>query len=618
MTADTLVGQQQPIARADHATLAQAFTRQVQIRGEHPALCFRVGGRYTSISWAQFGDAAARIAAYLYAEGVEEGGRVAIWSSNRPEWHIADAAIITSRACAVPIYLTLSPDQARYILDHSGTSVIFVEGERLLARVLEVRSELPELRRVVVLSGIDSPSPDGFVIPWQQALTRGQVVLGTDQAGEVTARCEAVRLDDVATLIYTSGTTGPPKAVQITHANVAAANAGLSTFITASAEDRVLSYLPLAHVAERLASEFRSYLYGNPTYFLDGLENLGDRLREVRPTLFFGVPRVWEKMRLRILNSIAELSPPRRRLARWAIEVGIRMGRCVDRGVAPSPGLARRHHWADRLVLRNIREQLGLDQARVLVCGAAPVAVEVLHFFRALSLTVHEAYGQTENCAVCCMNRPDLHRVGSVGPPVPSVEVRIADDGEILMRGPMLMPGYFRDEEATNAAIIDGWLHTGDVGWLDDQGILTITDRKKDIIITAGGKNISPANIEGALTTHALIGHAVVIGDRRPFVSALLTLDADQAPREVGATNTSLTELAASPVVAAQIRDHVRSVNSQLSGAEQVKRWLILPAEFRLGEELTPTLKVRRRVVAERYAAEINSLYSGGGTSVDD
>jgi long-chain acyl-CoA synthetase len=595
---------------APTTTLVREFRRQVSERGDRPALQVRAGGRWAPISWARFGEASRRAAAWLLEEGVAEHAHVAIWSSNRPEWHIADVAVLSARCRAVPVYLTLSAVQAAYVLDHSACEVAVVESPALLERLLSVRDRLPALRRVAVLDGVDTVSHDGFVISWEEALRRGQAALA-GRAAELDRRAAAVGSDDVATLIYTSGTTGPPKAVMLTHRNVIAAVIAVMSLVPAHDTDRVLSYLPLAHIAERLSSEFRQYVIGNATWFTS-VERLGEDLRDVRPSAFFGVPRVWEKMAARVRAELERQPARRRRLARWAIGVGERVA-CLREARRPVPGsLAAQHALADRLVLSRVRAALGLDQARLLASGAAPIAPEVLRFFLALGLEICEVYGQSESTGASTFTRPGQVRVGTVGPALPGVSLRLAEDGEILLRGDTVFPGYHRDAAATAAVLHDGWLSTGDIGQIDGDGCLRITDRKRDLIITAGGKNIAPSNIETALQNHRLVADAVVIGDRRPYVSALLTLDAAEAAalvREGGRDVTDLAALAADPAVAAEVARHVEAVNAQLSSPERVRRWTVLDRDFTVGEELTPTMKVRRAVVAERYAAEIEANY---------
>jgi long-chain acyl-CoA synthetase len=594
------------MTESEPITLVSGFRSQVEQRPNAPAMYFHtsISGveKYVAITWGEFAKAADRMAAFLLDQGIDEQQHVAIWGSNRPEWHIADMATLTLRCRPVPVYLTLSAKQAGYVLAHSESQVAFVEDETLLGRVLEVRAELPQLRRIVVMNYAQNSSHDDFVLSWAEALHRGEGLLESSREA-MAARAAAVDPQDVATLIYTSGTTGPPKAVLLTHANLAATMEALETFLDLGPEDRVLSYLPLAHIAERLVSEFRSYIYGNPVYFLDGIPNLGKRLAEVRPTQFFGVPRIWEKMAQTVRAKLAQSPFPRKQIAAWALKVGAQVAEHKQNGTAIPRSLAKRYARADRLVLSKIRAQVGLDQANILACGAAPIDIEVLRFYASIGLEICEVYGQTEGCGVTTINRPGHSRLGTVGTRLPGIEVEIAEDGEILARGGNVFAGYHKDPEATAETIVDGWLHTGDVGEFSDDGYLRITDRKKDLIITAGGKNISPSNIEGMIGRLDLVSHAVVIGDRRPFVSALITLDPEHESVVRGGDG-SVPE-----TVRAQVDAHMKVVNGQLSQVEQVKKWTILDNDFAIGEELTPTLKVKRKVVAEKYAGQIEALY---------
>jgi long-chain acyl-CoA synthetase len=594
----------------DPVTVTGWFLRQVRTRGDRPAMYARGREGWVATSWGELGASARSFAAFLISEGVGEAGHVAIWSTNRPEWHIADAAILLSRAVPVPVYTTFSPGQAGYVLQHSESRVAVAENAVVLERLLSVRDRIPGLRRAVVIEGLDKATPDGFALPWRDALERGASRLEV-AASEIDRRVSAIHLDDTATLIYTSGTTGLPKAVQLTHRNLVAAESALMATFPSGPDERVLSYLPLAHVVERLISEFLSYRLGNPVWFLDGLDNLGPRLREVRPTIFFGVPRVWEKMARRVEDEVAAIGGVQGPIARWGLRVAQTAERRAGAGRLPST-LSWQRAVADRFVLGKIRKRTGLDRARHLVSGAAPIAEETLRFFHAIGLPVVEGYGQSENTAIATMNPPARARVGTVGCASEGVEIRIADDGEVLMRGPTVFPGYFKDETATREVIDpEGWLHTGDLGALDEHGYLRITGRKKDLIITAGGKNIAPSGIEEQLEAHRLVGHAVCVGDRRPYIAALLTLDLEEAAAWAATRHVSAgpEALAGNDELRTEIANWVGTVNANLSRPEQVKRWVLLDHDFEVGRELTPTLKVKRPAVAELYAEEIEALY---------
>src|SRR5581483_7564381 len=483
---------------------------------------------------------------------------------------MADAGILAARVRPVPVYLTLSAEQAAYVLAHSESMVAFVEDAAVLDKLLSMRDRLPALRRVVVFTP-----------------------------------------DDVATLVYTSGTTGPPKAAMLTHHNVNAAVDSLTSVIPCSAEDRVLSYLPLAHIVERLNSEVRQYVFGNTLYFLPSADMLVDVLRDIRPTSFFGVPRVWEKMAAAVQHELDHTGGLRGRIGRWAVRTGSRHVSRLQRGASVGPLLGLELAVADRLVLGKLRAALGLDQVAMPISGAAPISPDVLFFFHSIGLEICEGYGMTENCATTTLNRMGAARIGTVGPPLPGVEVSINGDGEIVTRGATVFAGYYKDPTATAETVIDGWLHTGDIGDLSTDGYLRITDRKKELIITAGGKNISPSNIEMALKHHPLVSNAVVIGDRRPYVSALFTLNTAEAEAFAKSHAAEIGDVAVNdhPAIREELRKHVDAVNERLANVEKVKRWQVLRGDFTVGEELTPTFKVRRKVVDQRYAEQIERNY---------
>jgi len=570
------------------ATIVQNFARQVATRPGAPAMYFLAGERYTPISWSEFADGVRRLVSYLIGEGVAEQEHVAIWSANRPEWHLADVAILSARCRPVPVYLTLSADQARYVLGHSETRVVFVENEVLCGHVLQVRQELPTLKRVVVISGEVSDTHDGFVMSWQDALSRGADALAASTA-EADRRAASVTLDDVATLIYTSGTTGPPKAVLLTHANVAAASGGLDEFIDAGPDDRVLSYLPLAHIAERLSTEFRSYARGHPVWFCDSIGNLGKRLREVRPTMFFGVPRVWEKMAAQVQKGVDELPQPRRALARWALRTGATA--FARNGLEGGPPSGSLHKLADRMVLRKLRELLGFDEAKILASGAAPLSPDVISFFGSIGVRILEVYGQTEDTGTTTMNRPGRARLGTVGVPFRGVEIRIADDGEILVRGPIVMLGYFGNPAATAEVVRDGWFCTGDLGCRTPDGRVKITGRLKNMIATAAGKKIYPEEVEVHLANCPYILEVVVTGGRdargeREEVHAHVFPDI----KSLEALARSSGAVCDDAFVEATLRREVEARCQMLAPYKRVKRVIVRRQEF----PKTTTGKIRR------------------------
>jgi long-chain acyl-CoA synthetase len=590
-------------------TLVAVFREQAALRAADPAMFHRVEGTWMPIIWRDYAEQARKMATFFIREGLREHEHVAIWSFNRPEFIISSTATMLARACTAPLYQTLSEEEAAYVLGHSDAPIVVVENAALLAKVLAVRDRLPGLRRVVLMDGVPEAADAGLVISWLDALQRGADA-SPQEAEELERRAEAVEPADVATLVYTSGTTGPPKAVMATHRNLVAAIDALVPVVELSPEDRVLSYLPLAHILERLNSEVRLYCAGSPLWFASSMAEMPEEVRQLRPTCFVGVPRVWEKMAATIIASIDAMPSWRRRMARWAIGVGEQAVDRSQKGEALTRLARTRHRIADRLVLAHIRDATGLDQAHTLITGAAPISPHVLRFFHAIGLELLEGYGMSENMTVTTVNRRGHARLGTVGQVLNGVEVRIDADGEILMRGDVLFAGYYKDAAATAEAVVDGWLHTGDIGTLDADGYLRITDRKKDLIITAGGKNISPANIEDALRSSLLV-NPVVIGDRRPYLSALLALDLSVLATfavERGLRGDP-ADLVRDPVVLAEVQAWVNAVNVRLAGVEQVRRWALLPSEFAVGVELTPTYKVRRKVVAERYASQIEAMY---------
>ncbi|MFN2465607.1 MAG: long-chain fatty acid--CoA ligase [Candidatus Dormibacteria bacterium] len=592
------------------ATVPEMFQGTVERRALKAALLFRGGGRWNAISWEQYAQGVRRMAGFLLKEGFEHGARGAILSYNRPEWHIADLAIQHLGGCVVGIYLTNSPGQCQYIIDHAEAPVLFVENREQLAKILQVRDQLPRLKRVVLISGERRESDGDLVVSWQDALAQGDAY-HLSHAEVFEQRWRAVRPEDLATLIYTSGTTGPPKAVMLDHANVTWTCEALinCTSLTDPDDDAMISYLPLAHIAERMAGHMLNVYNGHRLYFAEDLAHLGENVRDARPTFMFGVPRIWEKYQQGVEAKLVG-GGVKGAIARWAVKQGYRA--IAARLVGRDPGATYR--LADSLALSKLRLALGLDRARGLSTGAAPISPETLRFYWAIGLDLFEVYGQSEGCGPTTTNREGYARLGSVGPCVPGVEIRLADDGEVLVKGGNVFRGYFKDEAATVEALdADGWLHSGDVGVIDADGYLTITDRKKDLIITAGGKNISPSNIEVMLKRHPYIGNAVAIGDRRPYMSALLTIDPEQVEalsRSVG--DADILRLHENLRVHELFQKAVDAVNQELSNVERIKKFTILPADLSLeGGELTPTLKVKRKVVAEKYAKQIEALYAG-------
>ena len=578
-----------------HRLLAQAAGNPSKI-----AYQVKLDGRWQPTTWQTFVAEVRTAARALIALGFPPGGKVAILGFNRPEWVILAQAAMLAGGAAAGIYTTCSPDEVQYIVHHSEAHVVLVEDAAQLAKVTAKRAQLPLLRWIVMMRGAQAIGAD--VLSWDDFNRRAE---GAPDAS-LDARVAAIDPSSLAALIYTSGTTGPPKGVMLSHRNLAwTAQLLIDAGGGATDADISLSYLPLSHIAEQMATIHMAATAGTCVYFAESLDKVADNLKEARPTVFFGVPRIWEKFHAGLTAKLGEITGIQRRLLDRARRVSTEVNARRDRG-EPIPRLLQAQYaLADRLAA------LGFDRARALISGAAPIAPDVLAFFASIDLPIREIYGQSEDTGPTSYNLPGRTRIGSVGPPLPGLEVKIAEDGEILVRGPNVFMGYYKEPEATAETLKDGWLCSGDLGALDRDGFLTITGRKKEIIITAGGKNITPKNIEAALKQSPLIGEAVVIGDRRKFLSALITLD-DEVAKKL-APGAAPDQLAAAPAVRAAVGKQVDEVNQTLARVEQIKRFTILGQPFSIAAgELTPTLKLKRKIISQRYEREIDAMYKDG------
>ena len=555
------------------------------------------------ISYPELGRAVRDIAGGLAALGIERGDHVAILAGTRPEWTLADLGALCAGATVVPIYQTNSPEECEYILAHAGVRAIFCEDADQVAKVEQVRERCPALEHVIVFDG---PAAGAVTLA---ALRAGGAETG---AAVVAERLAGVSPRDVATIVYTSGTTGPPKGCVVTHENLLATVAMYVRELELRDREMVIYlFLPLAHSLARVAQLATLEAGGTLAFWGGDPARIVDELAEIRPTHFPSVPRIYEKMHSAVINGVAEQGQVKQRLFRWAVREGNRASAAAHGGAKLGRLAAPRRRLADKLVLSKVRALFG-DRLEIAMCGAAPVAHEVLEFFDACGVLVLEGYGMTETCAAATLNTPRAVRFGSVGRPLAGTEVAIADDGEILMVGPHVFAGYYRDREATSDVLDGRWLRSGDLGVIDEDGYLYITGRKKDLIITSSGKNISPENLESALRATPWISQAVVVGDRRSYLVALLTLDPDEAPRlaeELGIP-ADLASMAADEQVRAILQKDVDAVNAQFARIEQIKRFDILARDLSQAEgELTPTLKVKRPVIHERYADRIERLY---------
>jgi long-chain acyl-CoA synthetase len=557
-----------------------------------------------ALSFPDVARAADDIAAGLAALGIERGDRVAILSNTRAEWTLADLGALWTGATVVPIYHTNSPEECEYVLSHSGARAVFCEDAAQLEKVDSVRDRCPALEHRIVLTG---EAPGAMSLAELRELGRGV------EEFVVAARISAIGPQDLATLVYTSGTTGPPKGCMLTHGNLVSTIEMYRTRLELGSDMRAYLFLPLAHALARVTQMVVLTVGGEIVFWRGDPKRIVDELAEADPTHFPSVPRVFDKIHAAILGGVEDAGPLKRLVFGWALAEGASARRRERTGARGGPLARRRHELADRLVLSKVRAAFG-GGLQLALTGAAPIGREVVEFFDACGVLVLEGYGLTESCAASTLNTVGEHRFGSVGRPLPGTEVRVADDGELLVRGPHVFAGYYRDEGATIESLAGGWLRTGDLGSVDEDGFVHITGRKKELIITSSGKNISPNNIEEMLRETRWVSQAIVFGDNRPYLVALLTLDPDEAGKlaeRVGAPPGDLAALARHPAVRAELQAVVDGVNERLARIEQIKRFAILERDLSQAEgELTPTLKIKRPVVAEHYGDVVEELYS--------
>ncbi len=590
-------------------TIPSRMFDQAERRPGSPAYYEKVAGEYQPTSWGEYADQVRRAGKSLIALGFAPGQHVAILGFNRPEWVIMDVACMAVGGAPAGIYATNSPEEVQYITHHAEAPLILVEDKAQLEKVTGVRSQLPHLEYIVTMRGAPEVD-DPMVLTWEEFMARGEGIDDSDFVG----RLGALDSDGLATLIYTSGTTGPPKGVMLTHHNLTWTADASHGVLPIHGEDRLVSYLPLSHIAEQMFSIHIPISTGYRVHFAESIEALAENIKEVRPTLFFAVPRVWEKFHEGITAKLTEASGIKAKLAAWAQDVGRRAVAVRNRGDQPSGLLGLQYRLASKLVHDKVMKALGLDECRTAVTAAAPISKEVLDFFAGFGLPLIEIYGQSEGTGPTTANRPGHTKFGSVGPAFPGCQVRIADDGEILLKGGNVFAGYFKDPEATADTLIDGSLHSGDLGSFDDDGFLTITGRKKDIIITAGGKNIAPKNLEAAIKDNFLVSEAVVIGDRRKYLTAMVTLSADAADA-YGVEHGISEPLYRSEMIRKEIQASIDEMNERVARVEQVKKFVILPRELSIEDgELTGTLKVKRNIVNEHFADAIESMYAEDGS----
>ncbi len=595
---------------ATAATMVEAFEITSSALGDRVAI--RTKDDEQTLTWAQWRQRARNLAGGLHRLGLRRGDTLAIMLGNRPEFHIVNIAAVTLGATPFSIYQTYAANQIEYLVSDAAARIAVVE-RQYLDRLLEARDNLPHLERVILIDPPEGESLLGGV------LTLAEVeAFGVDAQTQAAVEQAAAQVgpEDVLTLIYTSGTTGPPKGVQLCHRNLMSVVAAIDHLVELPQDSRVISWLPAAHIAERGSHHYFPIVYGLQITCCSDPREVMSYLPDVRPQIFFAVPRIWEKLKAGLEAMLAGLPEEQRQPTERALAASLRKVRLEQRGEAIPDELAGEVAAADEQVFSGLRRMLGLDQLQAVYVGAAPTPVEVIEFFHALGVPLAELWGMSETCGVATVNPPQRIKIGTVGPAAPGIEISLAEDGEVLVRGETVMLGYRNAPEKTAETIDpDGWLHTGDIGTLDEDGYLRIVDRKKELIINAAGKNMSPANIEATIkSVSPLIGQACAIGDARPYNTALIVLDADFAPvwaAQHGLEGRSLEELSSEPAVQAAVQETLDAANSRLARVEQIKKFTIVPGDWLPGEdELTPTMKLRRKPIAEKYASEIEAMYA--------
>lgn len=599
----------------DGSTIPGIFRRLVNERRDEVTIWRKVAGSWSSLTWGDYGDWAEDLGNALIASGLEAGDKVSILSQTRAEWAAADMGIICAGCVTAPIYHSNTEEQVRYIVDHSDSRLVIVEDQEQLDKIMAIRSQIPRVEKIVVIDKYAPKTLEG-VVSLEDFREEGRRY-AVENSAALPQRVAGVKPDDVVSFIYTSGTTGPPKAAMVNSGNIISIIRHMPKLVNLQPDDLTIAYLPLAHIAERDVGHFMKLASGNCTVFAESIDDLSANLRQAGPTVMFGTPRIFEKLYARIVTGIRDATAFQRAVYNWAIRVGTRMSDLQQAGKKPSPFLRVVHLIAHFLIFRKIKDLFG-GRIKFMLSGGAPISPEIIRFFHRVGIQIYEVYGMTETTGLISMNGPGQHRIGSVGPIFPDTEVRFDEDGEICARGPQMCLGYYKNPEGT-AELLEPvpnetpWLHTGDIGRLDEDGFLFITDRKKDLIITAGGKNVAPQNIENLFKTSPYISQAMVYGDKKPYLTALITLDEDEIitfARDNRIQYRDLPDLSRNPEVVDLITKTVKSLNQSLASYESIKKIRILEEDFDQDkDEITPTLKIRRKVVVSRYDDLLQSMY---------
>ena len=598
-----------------YQSLGKMFREICQKYPERTGFMYKDGGQYQSITFAEANQQVVQIAAALLSLGTEKSDKVLLLSENRTEWAFSDYAILSLGAITVPIYPTLLASHIEFIINNSDGKTIIVSQDNQLKKILEIREKLPKLQNIILMEG---DAPQG-VQSWAKILETGNEYLNTHR-NFLDESLAKINREDLASIIYTSGTTGIPKGVMLTHGNFLSNIEGGLSVLQVSEEDTFLSFLPLSHVFERMAGHFLATHSGATIAYAENVETVADNLQEVHPTIMTSVPRFFEKVYARVLDSLEEGSALKKKIFLWAIEVGKKANVYKQKGLTLKGFLKIKHGIANKLVYSKLRERVG-GKIRFFVSGGAPLSREINEFFNAAGLLLLEGYGLTESSPVITVNRENNFKFGTPGLPIPNVEVAIAEDGEILTRGPHVMMGYYKNEEETKEALDDeGWLHTGDIGYLDKDGFLYITDRKKNIIVTSGGKNVAPQAIENLLITSKYIEQAIVLGDKRKFCSAFIVPAFDNLKAYAQKNNLKFSdeqELITLPEIKDLYRKEIDRLSVDLASYETIKKFHLLKEPFTIESgDLTPTLKIKRNIVEQKYKDIIDQFYAEDENSV--
>lgn len=599
------------MTRKKHQSLVHAFLDTTSRNPGRPALLFKEKEQWKNISFTEYRSRALSVAAFLHDSGINAGERIAILSNNRPDWIIADMGLLSQGCVSVPIYPTLMEDQIRYILGQSGTRGVFVENRDQFQKLQAIMDDLPEIQFIAAFDPVGIEM-DGKLLSFSEILKRGKAAYDQDQDG-ILERANKVKRDDLASIVYTSGTTGKPKGVMLSHGNFISNAESVLERYDIGEDDLSLSILPLSHVLERLGSFITCFTLGGSQYaFVESLETVAADINSVRPTIFIAVPRLFEKIHAKIMNQVQEGSGLKKSIFNWAVKTGGKYQRAKREGT-PGFFLEYLNRLAYTLVHKKVHEKFG-GRIRYIISGGAPLEPRINDFFIAIGLPLREGYGLTETSPVTNLNTISEYRIGSVGKLVPNVEIKICDDGEILVKGPNVMIGYYGDPDATKEAFTDdGWFKTGDIGKVDEDGYLWITDRKKEILVTSGGKNVAPQPIENLLKQCPVVSQVMIIGDKRNFVSALIVPDFDHL--NVWASRNNLSDLTVddllnNPVCNEYIQKELAEIVSSLPKYEQVKKYILLKDAWSVESgELTPTMKIKRRQILEKHTARIEELY---------